>query len=120
MCALYDEFYNEIEKLVDKYTKQGLSLKITSDDESSILCIFGQNTGSLQRAKKGLDDLRELAYATAEHHPYWGILFYMCQIAGITLEKWETEISRDELDQIVWSLDEIRNIVDKLKSVRDK
>jgi len=34
----------------------------------------------LARARNGLNDMRELAYTTAEHHPYWNLLYNCSEI----------------------------------------
>jgi hypothetical protein len=70
---------------------------------------------ALSRAKNGLDDVSELAFATAEHHPYWNLLYHASQISKATLEKWNSELTKEELDEIVWSIAELKNTVEKLR-----
>jgi hypothetical protein len=51
-----------------------------------IIKIYGQDTGILKRAS-GLFDLLELSYSTAEHHPYWAILYNATEILKTILDK---------------------------------
>ena len=71
--------------------------------------IFGEKTESLIRAKMGIDDAIELAYTTAEHHPYWGILYNCLEISKTVLEQWNDNISNEDLNEIKWHLKEIEN-----------
>jgi hypothetical protein len=89
-------------------------LKVEPDLKSQIIQIFGERVTSLGRAQNGLADASELAFTTAEHHPYWSLLYNACQIAKITLDKWESELTREELDEISWSIDELKNACQKI------
>ena len=115
MDTSFEEFYRSLCELVDSYSKKGLMIKLEPDIQSNIIRIFGENMSSLSRAKNGLDDVSELAYATAEHHPYWNLLYHACQISKTTLEKWHSDLTKKELDEITWSLDELKNTCEKLK-----
>lgn len=110
----FEEFYHSLEELVDSYSKKGIMIKLDADVEANIVRIFGENMTSLKRAKNGLDDVSELSYATAEHHPYWNLLFHACQISKLTLDKWDSSLTKEELDEISWSLDELKNTIEKL------
>ncbi|MGQ0605683.1 MAG: hypothetical protein ACT4OD_01845, partial [Candidatus Nitrosotenuis sp.] len=59
-------------------------------------------------------DMSELAYTTAEHHPYWNLLYSVCQIAKITLDKWDLDLTQEELGEISWSIDELKNTCQKI------
>ncbi|MGI0004025.1 MAG: hypothetical protein ACREAX_01880 [Candidatus Nitrosotenuis sp.] len=111
----FEEFYNSLEKLVAEHSKKGTMLKLEPDIPSSIIRIFGENMSSLSRAKNGLDDVSELAFTTAEHHPYWSLLYHASQISKTVLEKWDADLTKEELDEITWSLDELRNTCERLK-----
>jgi hypothetical protein len=110
----FDDFYKELMALVKSYTDQETMLKVESDLESQIIRIFGERMTSLGRAKNGLADASELAFTTAEHHPYWNLLYNACQIAKITLDKWESDLSPEEINEISWSLDELKNTCQKI------
>jgi len=46
-----------------------------------------------------VDKMAELSYTTAEHHPYWKLLYSCAEISKTTLEKWNSELTSDELDE---------------------
>lgn len=112
--AKFDDFYKELTALVKSYADNETMIKVESDLESQIIRIFGERVSSLGRAKNGLADASELAFTTAEHHPYWSLLYNACQIAKITLDKWESDLTREEIDEISWSLDELKNTCQKI------
>ena len=47
-----------------------------------------------------VDKMAELSYTTAEHHPYWKLLYSCVEISRIILERWNDEISTDDVDEI--------------------
>lgn len=112
------DFYKSLLDLVKEHEKKDSNLKIEEDLESNIIRIFGQNVTATSKAKKGLDDVSELAYTTAEHHPYWGLLYHCSQISKTALEKWDEEITQQELDEIEWSINELKNVCEKLKGTK--
>jgi pterin-4a-carbinolamine dehydratase len=69
----------------------------------------------LQRAISGLQEVSELAYATAEHHPYWGIVYHAVEVSKITLEKWNDELTNDELSELLWRIEEIKGMLERLQ-----
>jgi len=75
----FSEFYQSILDLVKSFEKKNIMLKIEKNLESNIIQIFGENTDSLSRAKNGIEDVSELSYTTAEHHPYWALLYHCTQ-----------------------------------------
>lgn len=111
----FSDFYKSLLELVKSFEDKQTMLKVESDLESNLIRIFGERASSLSRAKNGLADAAELAYTTAEHHPYWGLLYHCTQISKISLDKWDSEISKEELDEIEWSIDELKNMCKKLK-----
>jgi hypothetical protein len=115
MSDSFLEFYNSLSELVKSFEKNNVMLKVEEDLEANIIRIFGQNITSLARAKTGLDDVSELAYTTAEHHPYWGLLYHCSQIAKIALEKWDNKITKEEIDEVEWSINELKNMCKKLR-----
>lgn len=112
----FENFYHELLDLAKKYEKQNIPLKIEKDLENNIIKIFGENITSIARAKNGLNDVTELAYATAEHHPYWNILYNSSEIANCVLEKWKDTLSRNDLSDIDWALKELDQTLEKIKS----
>jgi len=111
----FSDFYESLLELVKSYEEKNTMLKVEENLESNIIRIYGEKINSLSRAKNGIDDVAELAYTVAEHHPYWGLLYNCTQIAKIALDKWDDNLSKDELDEIDWSLDELKNTCKKLK-----
>ncbi|MBM2852502.1 MAG: hypothetical protein HW420_1049 [Candidatus Nitrosotenuis sp.] len=114
--ATFDDFFKSLQELIKSYEKKNLMIKTQSDLESNIVRLFGEQMSSLARAQSGLDDVSELACTVAEHHPYWNVLYHACQISKITLDKWDGELTKEELDEISWSIDELKNTCEKLKA----
>jgi hypothetical protein len=112
----FEDFYHDLLDLAKKYEKQNIPLKIEQDLENNIVKIFGEKITSLTRAQNGLHDVTELAYATAEHHPYWNILYNSSEIANSVLDKWKNSLSEDDLSDIDWALKEIEKTLEKIKN----
>ena len=110
----FDAFYNELLELVSKHEKNNTPLKVEKDLETNIVKIFGENITALARAKNGLTDVTELAYATAEHHPYWNLLYNCSEITNILLEKWKSELSKKDISDIEWSIKELKQSLEKI------
>ena len=110
----FDTFYNDLHELVNKHEKNNTPLKIEKDLETDIVKIFGENVTAVARAKNGLNDVTELAYATAEHHPYWNLLYNCSEIANIVLEKWKSELSKKDASDIEWSIKELKQSLEKI------
>jgi hypothetical protein len=111
----FEEFYNDLVILAEKYEKQNVSIKIENDSDNDIIKIFGEKITALARAKNGLNDATELAYATAEHHPYWNLLYNSSEIANTVLEKWKGKISKQDIDEIEWAIKELTQTLEKIK-----
>lgn len=110
-----EDFYNELVILSEKYGKKNISLKLEKDLDNDIIKIFGEKITALARAKNGLNDVTELAYATAEHHPYWNILYNSSEIANTVLEKWKDKISKKDIEEIEWAIKELSQTIEKIK-----
>ncbi|MGD8300342.1 MAG: hypothetical protein PVJ16_07505 [Nitrosopumilaceae archaeon] len=111
----FEEFFSDLKKLVEKYEQKNTMVKLESDLENDIIKIFGEKINSLEKAKNGLNDVTELAYTTAEHHPYWNLLYQSSEIANTVLEKWKDNLSPEEISEIEWSLKEISQTLEKIK-----
>jgi pterin-4a-carbinolamine dehydratase len=112
----FENFYNDLLELVSKYEKNNIPIKIEQDLESNIIKIFGENITSLSRAKHGMMDVSELAFATAEHHPFWNLLYNCSEISSTVLEKWKDELSKKDFEDIEWAIKEISQTLEKLKA----
>jgi len=112
--STFDAFYNDLLELINKYEKNNTALKVEKDFEFDIVKIFGDHITALARAKNGLNDMMELAYATAEHHPYWNLLYNCSEIVNSVLEKWNTELSKKDVEDIEWSIKELKQSLEKI------
>ena len=101
----FENFHHDLNELVKKY-ESDFGLKIEEDLEHDIIKIFGTKITSLARAQNGLNDVTELAHATAEHHPYWNTV----------LNNWKKSLSSDDVADIEWALKEINQTLVKIKN----
>ena len=76
--------------------------------------IMDHNDDPVSRAERALYDIQELADSTAEHHPYWALLYNCSQISKLILEKWNDELTEEDLSEIRWMISELENSCDKL------
>ncbi len=113
--STFSDFYKSLLELAKTFEEKNTSLKIQPDLDANIIRIYGEKTDSLERAKAGLEDVSELAYTTAEHHPYWNLIYNASQISKLALEKWNDQLTQEELDEILWCTDELKNTSMKLK-----
>ena len=112
----FENFYDDLLDLTKKYEQQNIPLKIEKDLDNDIIKIFGEKITSLARARNGLNDVTELAYATAEHHPYWNLLYNCSEIANSVLEKWKDSLSAEDLSDIDWALEKLNQSLEKIKN----
>ena len=112
----FENFCAELDILAKKYEMKNVPLKIEKDLENDIIKIFGEKISSLARAQNGLGDLRELACTTAEHHPYWSLLYHCSEIANSVLEKWHDSLSDSDISDVDWSLKELGASLQKIKN----
>jgi len=110
----FTEFYQSLLQLAKSYDKK-TQLKIEYDSDNDIIKIFGEKIHSIAKAKNGLNDVIELAYTTAEHHPYWNLLYNCSQISKTILDRWDDNLTKDELEDIKWSIKELKHSSEKLQ-----
>ncbi len=115
LMTTFEDFYNDLVTLAEKYEKSNVSIKLEKDLDHDIIKIFGEKITALARAKNGLNDVTELSYATAEHHPYWNLLYNSSEIANTVLEKWAGKLSKEDVDEIQWNIKEIVQTLEKIK-----
>jgi hypothetical protein len=111
----FENFYHDLLDFAKKYENQNLPLKIEKDLENDIVKIFGEKITSLSRAKNGLNDVTELAYTTAEHHPYWNLIYSCSEISNSVLEKWKSSLSDEDVSDIEWAIKELTQTLEKIK-----
>src|SRR5574337_731691 len=103
------KFCDALADLINSFEQKKIALKISSNLDSGIVKIYGESSSALMRAKAGLEEVAELAYDTAEHHPYWNLLYDGSQILKIVLEKWHDNLTDDELKEIQWYANKIKD-----------
>ena len=113
----FEEFLEDLKDLCKKYESLSTMIKLEHDHENDIVKIFGEKITALGKAKNGLTDVTELSYATAEHHPYWNILYNSSEITNTVLEKWHDKLSKEDLDEIKWGINEL---LKELKKIEEK
>lgn len=105
----FSTFYESLLDLVKSFERKNVLVKINSAPDSNIVRIYGERSNGLALAKTGLEEIEELALTTAEHHPYWSLLYNGSQILKIVLEKWDDKLTEEEIKEIIWYVDEIKN-----------
>ena len=110
----FSDFYKSLIELVKTFEEKDTILKVEEDLALNIIRIFGEGIDSVSRAKNGLEEVVELSYTTAEHHPYWALLYNCSQISKSILEKWNDELTEEDLSEIRWMISELENSCDKL------
>ena len=111
----FENFYNDLLELITRYEKNNIRIKVEKDLENNIIKIFGEQITSLARAKNGLNDVSELAFATAEHHPFWNLLYNCSEISTTILEKWNDNLSFKDIGDIEWAIKELTSTIEKQK-----
>lgn len=103
-----DRVARKVRQAVDELTSEGVAAKVGVDGDAGIVKVYTEKSDALKKASSGLTEVLELAYTTAEHHPYWGMLYHATEISKMLLEKWDSELSADNLSEIEWRCDEIK------------
>jgi len=111
------KFYMALSELVRSFEQKDLPIRMVSDTDSGIVRIYSERSDALSRARTGLEEVAELAYDTAEHHPYWNLLYDGSQILKVVLEKWKSNLTDEELLEIKWYADKIK---DSLENAANK
>ncbi len=105
----FSNFHKSLLDLVKEFERKNVLIKIHAEPDSGIIRIYGERSDGLTLAKAGLEEIEELALTTAEHHPYWNLLYNSSQILKTVLEKWNDTITEDEIKEMKWHADEIKN-----------
>lgn len=96
--------------------KEKITTKVGIDRDAGIIRIYGEGSDYIRRASSGLAEMLELAYTTAEHHPYWAVLYHAAEISKAALDKWESDLTADQMSEMSWRCDEIKAALDRLVS----
>ena len=78
------------------------------------------NDNPVSRAERALYDIQELADSTAEHHPYWALLYNCSHISKLILEKLNDDLTEEDLSEIRWMISELENSYKNLKNKVDQ
>lgn len=105
----FAKFYDALSDLIKSFEQKNMLIKMSPDLDSNIVRIYGERSDALARAKTGLEEVAELAYDTAEHHPYWNLLYNGSQILKVVLDKWNDALTEEELGEIKWYADKIKD-----------
>ena len=100
------QFINE-----NKYDEE---IQVRVDYDNEILKIYRLNSGVLDRANAAISEILDLSYNSAEHHPYWMLLYNASEIVKSVLEAWNSELSKDQVSEFYWRLEEIKSSLDRI------
>ncbi len=110
------KFCDAVSDLIKSFEQKNMTFKMTQDLDADIVKIYGERSNALWRAKAGLEEVAELAYDTAEHHPYWNLLYDGTQILKTVLEKWSDALTDEEIKEIQWYAGKIKDSVVNLSN----
>jgi len=99
--------------ILEELQKQNAFFKVSVDKDASIVRIYGEGSHHIKRASSGLGEVMELAYTTAEHHPYWLILYNAAEICKAVLDSWDSELSSDQISEMSWRCEEIKMALER-------
>ena len=116
----YDRLYNAICSIVAILKDEGIDIQTKFEKDSGYVGLYTSDATILKRAKISLKELLELSYSTAEHHPFWNLLYNTSEIAKTILDCWDENFSHDQIKEMVWRNNEIRYNLTKLESDSNK
>ncbi len=111
-----DKVLNEIKSILEELQNKGDNMSISVDKEAGVVRIYSEGSDYIKRASSGLAETMELAYTTAEHHPYWSILYNATEICKSVLDRWESNLTADQLSEMAWRCEEIKMALERLSS----
>ena len=120
MVEDFAKFCDALSDLIKSFEQKNVLIKMAQDTDSNIIKIYGERSDALARAKTGLEEVADLAYDTAEHHPYWNLLYDGVQIIKTVLDKWSDTLTEEELEEIQWYADKIKNSLGNVSSHHDE
>jgi hypothetical protein len=110
-----EKVLDAIKGVLEELQKQNIFFKISVDKDANLVRIYGEGSHHIKRASSGLGEVMELAYTTAEHHPYWSILYNAAEICTKVLEKWESELTADQKSEMSWRCEEIKMALERIE-----
>jgi hypothetical protein len=109
-----DNVLHELKSLLEELQNKGSNMSISVDREAGVVRIYSEGSDYIKRASSGLAETLELAYTTAEHHPYWSILYNATEICKSVLDRWESNLTADQLSEMSWRCEEIKMALERL------
>lgn len=91
------------------------NMKIRYDEEKKVIRIYAEGSSALDRASSGLSEVLELSYTTAEHHPYWAVLYHSAEICKSILDSWDVKLSKSNIEEMEWRIEEIKMALERAK-----
>jgi hypothetical protein len=110
-----DRASDRIKAALEELEKQNIFFKVIVDRDAGVVRIYGEDSHYIKRASSGLGEVMELAYTTAEHHPYWIVLYNAAEICKTVLERWESDLPADQMSEMSWRCDEIKMALGRLE-----
>jgi hypothetical protein len=109
-----DNVLHELKSLLEELQNKGSNMSISVDREAGVVRIYSESSDYIKRASSGLAETLELAYTAAEHHPYWSILYNATEICKSVLDRWESNLTADQLSEMSWRCEEIKIVLERL------
>jgi len=113
----FEIFYKNLLEQIKLHEEKGILIKTERDSDFDIVKIYGENISALAKAKNSINDITELAYTTAEHHPYWNLLYNSAEIIQTLLDKWEGTLDEKDQGDIRWAIRELTQTIEKVGDV---
>ena len=114
MPSSIEVILERVNGILRELEREGISAKAVLDEGAMIIRIYGEGSDHVKRAISGLADIQELAYTTAEHHPYWALLYHANEISKVVLENWNSQLTEDQIGEMSWRCDEIKMALERL------
>ncbi len=105
------DYYKNIINVIKEACRDA---RVSVDEDNGVIKVY-TNANMIKIARSGLKDVLELAYTTAEHHPYWAILYNASEILNILLEHWDDDLSKEEIEEVEWRVNELKTAIERLK-----
>lgn len=114
MPSSIEVILERLKAILHELESEDVTAKVAFDKDARIIKIYGEGSDYIKRAHSGLSDVQELAYTTAEHHPYWAVLYHASDISKTILEMWESQLTQEQISEISWRCDEIKMALDRI------
>lgn len=110
----FEEFCADVREAAGRHRSGGVPPRVECRDHD-MLRAFGAGASPLARARDGLEEVAEFARTSAEHHPYWGLLYSCSEAAYAVLERWDGTLTDDELAGIEWEAKRLARAASELR-----